>query len=221
MRVRSIVKYRKGREGRAKFICEIFPHITSADSLLNVGCGENHLKNLLGDSIVGVDIAGSPDYVIDLEEEVLAQFPDHSFDVVVCTEVLEHVSNFHALLDDLLRVAKKEVIISLPNCTSVDRLITMARTHRTGKHYGLPPIPKQDRHKWFFSYEEILEFFTQYTKDRALPDAQFILHHNLTLTSGINPLYFLRRFGVLLLHKIGRSQNTCESIYILLRLPVA
>ncbi len=42
-------------------------------------------------------------------------FPDETFDVVTCVDVLEHVEQYDHFLDELLRVARKGVFISTPN----------------------------------------------------------------------------------------------------------
>lgn len=41
--------------------------------------------------------------------------PDNSFDVVLCSETLEHVYDLERASNELLRVAKKAVIITVPN----------------------------------------------------------------------------------------------------------
>ena len=41
-------------------------------------------------------------------------YRDNEFDTVVCLETLEHVENPHAAVQELKRVAKKRIIISVP-----------------------------------------------------------------------------------------------------------
>jgi SAM-dependent methyltransferase len=45
----------------------------------------------------------------------LTTFKNQSFDTVVCTEVLEHVPNHVRALQELTRVAKKRVIVTVPH----------------------------------------------------------------------------------------------------------
>lgn len=93
-------------------------------SILDAGCGDGAVSNNLvrqGLTVVGVDIsvaalqhfqgfplAGSLDTL---------PFADRSFDLVLCTEVLEHLpeSVFMAALADLERVAKRFILITTPN----------------------------------------------------------------------------------------------------------
>ncbi len=42
-------------------------------------------------------------------------FQDEEFDVLTCVDVLEHVENYDAFLDEMLRVCRKGVFISTPN----------------------------------------------------------------------------------------------------------
>lgn len=156
-----------GRSDRAEFTSRVFRGYI-ADSVLDVGCWEQYLETELPNSVsyTGVDIAGSPDYVIDLEEDLLSRFADGEFETVVCTDVLEHIDNIHETFDDLCRVAEKYVIISLPNNYMLRDLKTSLLTGRTvdRKFYGLPPKPPEDRHKWFFNYEQAKRFVEQRAK---------------------------------------------------------
>ena len=52
--------------------------------------------------------------VIDFRNGNLNKFKSKSFDNVVCTEVLEHLPDNIKAIDELCRVARKKVIISVP-----------------------------------------------------------------------------------------------------------
>lgn len=137
-------------------------------SVLDVGCDTAPLRKLLGDGTkyYGIDIGGEPDEVVNLEETARLPFEDGHFETVVCFEVLEHLDALHRVLDEIFRVAKTNVILSLPNCwCSARRCIERG----TGKiaHYGLPAQRPMDRHKWFISATEIEDFFAAQAQRRA------------------------------------------------------
>ncbi|MDR2521216.1 MAG: class I SAM-dependent methyltransferase [Spirochaetaceae bacterium] len=88
--------------------------------MLEVGVGPGVLKAVLNAvsncAYTSMDIRPelNPDYtgsVLDMP------FLDNQYDIAVCFQVLEHLpyTSFEKALSELLRVAKKMVIISLPN----------------------------------------------------------------------------------------------------------
>lgn len=96
------------------------------DSFLDVGCAEGYVLNVVrhcfGVKTFGVDIAQT---AIDRARELYgldgvaadaAHLPlaDKSYDVVLCSETLEHVADPAAVIAELLRVARRYVIITTP-----------------------------------------------------------------------------------------------------------
>ena len=86
----------------------------------DVGCGEQPLRSLieeLGGSYTGIDIAqnsvGNVDVVADIESIPL---PAESFDLLLCSEVLEHVSNTTAAFAELARLCKTggSIVLTTP-----------------------------------------------------------------------------------------------------------
>lgn len=145
------------REERAKYTALKYKEFLKG-RVLDVGCWNKDLKKYLDKKTeyLGIDVGGNPDVYVDLEREKIP-FPGNFFDAVVCTDVLEHLDNIHDTFDEILRVSKKYVIISLPNChsSSIKKIITGKGDL---KFYGLPAEKPKDRHKWFFNYKEAEEF---------------------------------------------------------------
>jgi len=99
------------------------------DSILDAGCGEGFTMEKLSKSGVGKKIEGI-EYAkeaisfgkklfpnLTFKEGSVYELPyqDSSFDLVVCTEVLEHLDEPTKALKEMLRVSKKYLIISVPN----------------------------------------------------------------------------------------------------------
>ena len=144
------------------------------ESILDVGCDEGYLREYISIDVryIGIDIRGNPDFVINLEIDKLNKFDDKSFRTVICLDVLEHLNNLHDVFDDICRVSKKYVIISLPNSWSLFKYSLISG--KTGyKRWGLPLNNPMDRHKWFFNYEEALNFI----KERGKINNFFIKFH--------------------------------------------
>lgn len=152
------------RKERAQFIVQSFDDCIGR-SILDVGCGQALLRSYVGErTYTGVDLQGAPTVVTDLEEGRLP-FATGSFDTVVCTDVLEHVDNLHALFDELVRVGSRYVIVSLPNpygvfARAILRRVVLRRDRVLGPDAktGLPLERPVDRHKWFFGYGDAERF---------------------------------------------------------------
>ncbi len=173
--------YFADREGRAAFIAKTFKsEIVQADSILDVGCDYNTLKKIIGEKVTGIDLYGAPDIIVDFEKEKLSRFSNNQFNLVVCTEVLEHLENFHQMLNELVRVSNKHVLISLPNCMSIFARFNILLHGNAGKYYGLPFQMPEDRHRWFFSHLDIEHFFQNYQKDNSVRIVRRFLHCNFS-----------------------------------------
>ncbi len=155
------------RSSRSAYVARRFaPQLQ--ESVLDVGCYEAALRDHLpGIAYTGIDVAGKPDLVLDLEKAERLPFADGSFACVVCVDVLEHLDNLHAMFAELVRVSRRHVIVSLPNCWR-DARRPIERGQGGFAHYGLPAHKPQDRHKWFFSLTEARSFFAAKATEFAL-----------------------------------------------------
>jgi len=145
----------RGRRGRLVEMASLWGRYLTG-SVLDVGCDVRHLADLVPGSYLGVDIAGSPDLRVDLEEPL--PFEARAFDTVVCMDVLEHVDGLHAAFDELCRVSARWVIIALPNELEWCLRFQMAVLGRFSGNYGLPAAEPQDRHRWIFTLAEARDF---------------------------------------------------------------
>lgn len=154
---RDIIKFDE-RAKRTQYIKRTFSQYFGK-SVLDVGCDRAVLKGMLdaGCDYTGIDIGGTPDIQVNLEQIDRLPFDDGAFDCIICSDVLEHLDNLHHVFLELLRVSRGRVIIGWPNNWVVARR-PIERGRGSFAHYGLPVDKPDDRHKWFFSYTQAREF---------------------------------------------------------------
>jgi SAM-dependent methyltransferase len=142
------------RAGKAMYIADKYAPILN-HRVLDVGCDQRFLARWLpvGSEYVGIDLAPPADICLNLETQPIP-FTAQSFDTVVCTDVLEHLDRIHDVFDQLCRIAKSHLIVSLPNPARQFVMSLRAGTVGRQKFYGLPLDPPGDRHRWFFDAEE-------------------------------------------------------------------
>jgi 2-polyprenyl-3-methyl-5-hydroxy-6-metoxy-1,4-benzoquinol methylase len=99
------------------------------DSILDVGCGEGFTLNRLKEKgtykkLEGIEYLPAaielgkktyPDIKITQGSIYELPYKDNSFDLVLCTEVLEHLDKPQDALRELVRVSNKYLVISVPN----------------------------------------------------------------------------------------------------------
>jgi 2-polyprenyl-3-methyl-5-hydroxy-6-metoxy-1,4-benzoquinol methylase len=99
------------------------------EKVLDAGCGEGFIlselkKNNIGNHREGIEYSQE---AIDIGKEIFPSlvfrqgdiyglpYRDNSFDIVICTEVLEHLENPGEALDEIVRVSKRYCLFSVPN----------------------------------------------------------------------------------------------------------
>jgi len=101
--------------------------------VLEIGCGYGSLSVYMskrGAKVNGVDISSEAikisrrNALLNKQKIIFRQangenlpFKDQSFDLVVCCETLEHISNYKKAIDEIVRVTKNsgKIIITIPN----------------------------------------------------------------------------------------------------------
>lgn len=110
-------------------LCEMLED-SQPNSLLDAGCGEGFVVDRIARRMPDLRIAG-----VDLSDEAVAfarahfgsraqfrkgsvyklPFSDKSFDTVLCSEVLEHLDDPNRAVEELKRVARNYVLITVPH----------------------------------------------------------------------------------------------------------
>ncbi len=120
------------------------------DSVLDVGCGEGFTldrlqKEKIGKSYEGIDnldeaiaYAHKVHPKLDIKKGDIYDLPykTNSFDLVICTEVLEHLDNPKKAYRELIRVSKKYVLVSVPNepFFTIQRMGRLQNIRHLGAH---------------------------------------------------------------------------------------
>lgn len=136
-------------------------------SVLDVGGAEGYtaqrIKDMFGCHVVVCELSPEAckraDEIFSIPADVgdITNLPyeKDQFDVVVCSEVLEHIENPKVAVQELLRVARKAVIITVPN--DDDAVINPLSSHINNfneysfRESGLPVIHKK-LFRWTIPY---------------------------------------------------------------------
>lgn len=149
-------------------------------SVLNLGSGgKRHLaKHIdIGQTCFDVDFSGDCDLLLDLDSIKQLPFENNSFDTVCALDVLEHLENFHLINSEILRVARKSIMISLPNDASVfveniirnkPNLMPDEESGVYSKYHGLPICKPSDRHKWWLTFWDIVRYYKIFAENNDL-----------------------------------------------------
>ena len=170
--------------GRLDKIVDLLPQDKKI-KILDAGCGEGQLllkifergyKNIYGVDITKIAIKQAEKRVkanFSLQNLENLNYENEKFDVVICTEVIEHIENYEKVLQELKRILKKNglLIITFPNeplCV-VMRIIFLRR-----------PIPKD--HVSFFSVRKMKKLVNLNLKEKInlpyknFPDMLSLIH---------------------------------------------
>lgn len=164
----------------------------AGNRVLDIGCATGEYVKRLKDhgfECLGVDM--NPDYVKEANangNEVYnmdakhLDFPDKSFDTALLFEVLEHIDDPSEVLREAKRVSRKNVLITVPNCSGVDKLSQMGLTF---EH-----MLEKD-HVNFFTKSDLEGLLSEQFKDYEVIEAEPISLSIHKLPTLLSP--FLRR----------------------------
>lgn len=99
----------------------------AGQTILDVGCGPGaYIRSLRAKGYVVDGVDGNPLFVqqastpesniyqIDLNQDLLDPIPDRKYETVMALDVIEHINRPKQLLEAMVRVASKNVLVSVP-----------------------------------------------------------------------------------------------------------
>ena len=164
-------------------------------SILDLGCGFGAYSGALieeGRTCVGCDI--NLDYLRKAKKnlpvvnvDTSLPFKDRAFDTVLILEVIEHVADIEGVLAEAFRVARKNVLITVPNSENIE---LMKANDVTYAHM------LSSDHVHFFDPDSLEGLLRRYSKDISIEKAD-----------PIYPFWFVGRslpfYGLKLLFRLG------------------
>jgi ubiquinone/menaquinone biosynthesis C-methylase UbiE len=120
-------------------------------TVLDAGCGEGFVAGFLGERVPGLEITGVDDSegaieyarehfgahgTFEVGSVYALPYADGQFDLVLCSEVLEHLDRPDEALAELKRVARRHVLLSVPLEPYFDGLNRFARRFGIGGDPG-------------------------------------------------------------------------------------
>jgi SAM-dependent methyltransferase len=140
--------------------------------LLDVGCRDCVLKPYIAEfgNYAGVDLFQNPAGTVDIVTDVSKGLPleNGSCDVVIALDLLEHLDDLQAGLDELLRVSRGHVIVLLPNMAHVSYRMSFLRRGFLNEKYHLKFNQGPDRHRWLTIASENTTFANDYAAARRI-----------------------------------------------------
>lgn len=149
----------------------------SITSVLDVGCRDGILHEAIRAKGIdqenfrysGVDLSQNETNTVEYVCDVTSGIPVEaaSYDLVVALDLLEHLDDFQAGLDELDRVARRYIIVSLPNMAHFFFRFKFLLTGQLGGKYMLRYGYGPDRHRWVTVLPQTDAYFTAYSRERG------------------------------------------------------
>ena len=143
----------------------------AGSQILDIGCGHGvNCKELNSRGFRCVGIEANEEYAREAQKYVEAyhmnaeklDFPNKSFDTVIMLEVLEHLEHPYKALEEIVRVTRRNLILSVPNLEPLETCVkynVIMHHFFDVTHVNFFTKPMLERFlKTYFPYVEVGEF---------------------------------------------------------------
>ena len=141
-------------------------------SILDAGCRDCVLRTYLPDAVdyerldLFQNSDGTVKHVMSLEDPL--PFGGDSYDVVAALDVVEHLDDFLGGLSELLRVARRKLIVVLPNMSHLLFRLRFLRRGFLGPKYDLSYGAGADGHTWLTVQPQSDAFMQTFAQEHGL-----------------------------------------------------
>ncbi len=180
--------------GTAETLLAAIDALPRTTKILDYGCGQakSAYYRALGFAVAACDVLpiDTEQFTLIDPKKATLPFAENSFDLVIASEIIEHVESPFALIAELLRISKKEIILTTPNPQS---LYSRALFKKTGFLHWFTPAD--------FAYHCSPVFLWQLER--------FAAEHNLTISAvrGNHEIFGLT----------GTARDCAESLIVTIR----
>jgi len=123
------------------------------ESILDIGCRDKFLRSF-AKKYTGLDLENA-DINQDLNKNQKLKLKDSSYDLIIFSQILEHITDPRQLISEAKRVSKKYIIVGLPTELTLDNRFRFFFGKISGEAWGGFNIYG---HKHFFTVDTIEKF---------------------------------------------------------------
>jgi len=160
-------------------IIELIPEDTK--TIVDVGCGNGVITNILGEKyeVIGVDRSEHALRMVKTKKVKASSenipLPDHSFDMVFSSELLEHLEDavLQKTIQEFERLTKKYILITVPNNENPDKLLIKCPSC----HY----IYNSPNHLRRFKADDFIKLFPNYSLLKQFSFGKNVRYYNTHL----------------------------------------
>lgn len=155
-----------GVPGRFRTLVGLHPELFDGRTVLDIGARDDRLRTHAPPScrVVTLDLQPGPAIGVVANLAGGLPFAAESFDTVLALDVLEHVDLLLDAFEDVLRVARRNAVIALPNVYEFSSRFRFLAGRPMSSKYRLSDGAARggDRHRWVYTPGEAVPFLRRH-----------------------------------------------------------